>query len=112
MAIAAIDMEAGVLRFAGVGNITAMVYSRGGTHHLLSTEGIVGYQMRTPRETQRPWSPGDSLVMASDGLSARWNIARYPGLLQHRPELLASVLFRDFARTNDDATVLVAKDPR
>lgn len=112
MAVAAIDTLAGVALFAGVGNITAMIYTRAGTSHLLSTEGIVGYRMRTPRDVQRTWSAGDSLVLASDGLSSRWNIARYPGLLQRRPELLASVLFRDFARTSDDATVLVGKDPR
>jgi hypothetical protein len=37
---------------------------------------------------------------------------RYPGLLQRHGVLVASVLFRDFARTTDDATVVVARDLR
>lgn len=112
MAIAAIDIEAGVLLFAGVGNIAAAIHSGAGTNHLLSTEGIVGYQMRVVRDVHQPWRPGDALVLSSDGLSTRWNMARYPDLLQRSPGLVASVLFRDLVRGNDDATVVVAKDRR
>jgi hypothetical protein len=78
----------------------------------LSTEGIVGYQMRTVRGIQRPWAPGDSLVLSSDGLSGRWNFSRYPGLLQRTPVLIASVLFRDFSRDNDDATIVIGRSSR
>lgn len=112
MAVVAIDTEAGALSFAGVGNINATVYSPAGPSHLLSTEGIVGYQMRTVRGVERPWSAADTLVMCSDGLSGRWNLARYPGLLERHPVLVASVLLRDFSRGNDDATVLVARGAR
>jgi anti-sigma regulatory factor (Ser/Thr protein kinase) len=111
MAIAAIDVQGGLLSFAGVGNIGAVVCAAdGGTSHLLSTEGIVGYQMRTIRGMQRPWSRGDTLIMSSDGLSGRWNLLRYPELLARHPAVTASVLFRDFARDSDDATVLVARE--
>jgi anti-sigma regulatory factor (Ser/Thr protein kinase) len=112
MAVAAIDTQAGLIVFAGIGNIAAMVYGASGTHHLLSMEGIVGYQVRKFRDTQHPWQRNDTLVLGSDGLSARWNMARYPGLLERSPDLTASVLFRDFARNNDDATVVVARESR
>lgn len=112
MAVAAIDAQAGTLSFAGVGNIAGIVYSGGqAAGHLLSTEGIVGYQMRSVRGVERAWLRGDTLVLSSDGLSGRWNMARYPNLLQRLPVLVASVLFRDFARDNDDATVVVARGP-
>ncbi len=68
--------------------------------------------MRALRGLQREWTAGDALVMSSDGLSGRWTMARYPGLLERSADLLASVLFRDYARTGDDATVLVARDLR
>lgn len=112
MAVAAIDTVRGTLSFAGVGNIGATIYSPEGPGHLLSTDGIVGYQMRTVRQVERPWTAADTLVLSSDGLSGRWNFARYPGLLQRHPVLIASVLFRDFSRNNDDATVLVARSCR
>lgn len=112
MAVAAMDLEAGLLSFAGVGNIGAVVCSaEGATSHLLSTEGIVGYQMRTIRGMERPWSRGDTIILSSDGLSARWNLLRYPDLLSRHPMVTASVLFRDFARDTDDATVVVAREP-
>jgi anti-sigma regulatory factor (Ser/Thr protein kinase) len=112
MGIVAIDTEAGRFLYAGVGNIAGMVLSASGANHLLSTEGIVGHRVRTVQMVQRAWSAGDAVVLSSDGLSGRWNLARYPGLLYHHPLLAASVLFRDFARDTDDATVVVAKDLR
>jgi anti-sigma regulatory factor (Ser/Thr protein kinase) len=112
MAVVAIDQQAGRFLFAGVGNITGMVHSAQGVNHLLSTEGIVGYQMRTVRVVERTWSAGDSVVMSSDGLTTRWSLARYPGLLQRHAALIAAVLFRDHGADTDDATVVVAKDLR
>jgi anti-sigma regulatory factor (Ser/Thr protein kinase) len=113
MGVAAIDVDAGVLQFAGVGNIDATLYAAAESFPLTSTEGIVGYRMaKTSRIVERKWLPGSTLVMNSDGLSNRWHLTRYPGLLQRHPELIASVLFRDFARDTDDATIVVAKDLR
>ncbi|HEX2544402.1 MAG TPA: SpoIIE family protein phosphatase [Ramlibacter sp.] len=109
MGVAAIDADGGRVLFAGVGNIAGMVYSATDSHHLLSTEGIVGHNMRKVRVVERPWSRGDSIVLSTDGLSGRWNLARYPGLVHRHALLVASVLFRDFARNTDDATVIVAK---
>jgi len=112
MAVAAIDVEAGRLLFAGVGNISAVLYGDGASSHLLSVEGVVGYNARNMKLHERPWNDGCILVMASDGLSTRWNLARYPGLQQRHPALVAAVLHRDFARSTDDATVVVVRQAR
>ena len=53
------------------------------------------------------WDEGTTLVIASDGISATWDAAAYPGLVARSPQLLAGVLLRDFSRTSDDATILV-----
>jgi len=109
MAVAAVDPSAGKLLFSGVGNIAAAIYSGEQTRHLLSVEGVVGYQSRTLRMEEQPWHEGCTLILASDGVSTRWNLARYPGLLNRHPVLVASVIHRDFARDTDDSTLLVAK---
>jgi anti-sigma regulatory factor (Ser/Thr protein kinase) len=109
MAVAAIDCARGRISFAGVGNIAAAVYSGEATHHLLSVEGVVGYNARSLKMEEFPWTPESCVILSSDGMSTRWNLARYPGLLQRHPALVASVLHRDFARDSDDATLLVAK---
>jgi hypothetical protein len=48
--------------------------------------------------------------MASDGIGSRWDLAGYPGLAQRSPTLVAAVLYRDFQRGNDDATVVVLRE--
>ena len=110
MGVVAIDAKARQAVFAGVGNITGMLYAGGQPHHLLSIDGVVGYNMRTARDHVLPWAGDGVVIMASDGLSTRWNVARYPGLLARHPALIAAVLYRDFARDNDDATVAVAME--
>ncbi|MDB5733044.1 MAG: hypothetical protein JWQ03_2939 [Variovorax sp.] len=109
MALAKIDARAGTLRFSGVGNISAMVFDGQGVTRLVSTDGTVGYSLRTPRESEAAWTSGSTLVMNTDGLFSKWNLSAHPGLLSHHPALIAAVLHRDFARNTDDATVVVVK---
>ena len=47
--------------------------------------------------------------MHSDGLSTGTASTRYPGLAVRDPALIAGVLYRDFTRGHDDATVVVAE---
>ena len=109
MAVACIDATAQTLRFAGLGNISAVVHAPGATLRLGSTDGTVGYGVRKARESSVVWEPRSTLIMNTDGLSSRWNLSRHPGLLACHPVLIAAVLHREFARNTDDATVVVAQ---
>jgi hypothetical protein len=44
--------------------------------------------------------------MHTDGLGTRWSLDDYAGLLRRHPSVIAAVLYRDFSRNRDDATVL------
>ncbi|WP_133649546.1 SpoIIE family protein phosphatase [Paraburkholderia flava] len=109
MAVAMFDADKRVLSFAGVGNIVAIVTSGDSAQHLLSTDGTVGYNMRTVRPSEAPWAVGSVYIATTDGLSTRWNLTRHPGLVRRHPSLIANVLHRDFARDADDATIFVVK---
>ncbi|WGS55297.1 ATP-binding protein/SpoIIE family protein phosphatase (plasmid) [Paraburkholderia sp. D15] len=109
MAIAMFDAVNRTLSFAGVGNIVAIVTAGDDAQHLISTDGTVGYNMRTVRQREAPWTKGGVFIATTDGLSTRWNLSRHPGLVQRHPSLIASVLHRDFARDADDATIIVVK---
>ncbi len=109
LAIAEIDFEQQSVRFAGIGNIAASIFSFTEHRHLLSHNGTVGHEIRKIQEFSYPWYANGILIMHSDGLSAKWQIDRYPGLMQKHPSLIAGVLYRDFNRERDDVTVLVAK---
>ncbi|MBD2519349.1 SpoIIE family protein phosphatase [Nostoc sp. FACHB-973] len=109
LAIAEIDFEQQSVRFAGIGNIAASIFSFTEHHNLVSHNGIVGHEVRKIQEFSYPWYANGLLIMHSDGLGAKWRLDRYPGLSQKHPSLIAGVLYRDFNRERDDVTVLVAK---
>lgn len=110
MGVVAIDSQARAAVYAGVGNIVGVLHAGGALHHLLSIDGVVGYNMRAARDYALPWAADGAAILATDGLSTRWNITRYPGLMDRHPALVAAVLYRDFARDTDDATIAVAME--
>jgi anti-sigma regulatory factor (Ser/Thr protein kinase) len=95
--------------YAGVGNIMVRVYNAPEHVSPISTNGTLGARLGNLRVWTYPWATGATLIMASDGVSASWDIESYPGLLQRTPQLIAGILMRDYARDADDATVLVAR---
>lgn len=105
-----IDMLHEELLFAGIGNISAHLIGRHEKRQLVSHNGIVGSNMRKVQEFAAPWNGDSLLVLHSDGLTSRWNLADYPGLAQCHPAVVAGVLYRDFVRGRDDVTVLVLRD--
>jgi anti-sigma regulatory factor (Ser/Thr protein kinase) len=110
VAVACIDPDAGKVEAAGIGNIAGSIEGRAGRHHLVSHNGIVGSNMRKVQQFRSPWSAGATLLMHSDGLSTRWNLDLYPGLVLRHPALIASVLYRDFGRRRDDVTIVVVRE--
>lgn len=112
MAVLALDTAANTAVFSGVGNIMAVILQDEGSEHLLSIEGIAGYNLRKVRSQTAAWKANAVVILNTDGLSGRWNLVKYPGLLARHPSLIASVLFRDHARDTDDATIVVAKGMR
>ncbi|MGE0130788.1 MAG: SpoIIE family protein phosphatase [Blastocatellales bacterium] len=96
------------VRFAGVGNIAARIVNGGKAQHLISLNGIAGYQAEIQEYTYH-WSAHSALIVHTDGLFTQWDTGDYPGLSASHPALIAAVLHRDFNRGLDDATILVAK---
>jgi anti-sigma regulatory factor (Ser/Thr protein kinase) len=109
--VAVRDERAAVVRFAGIGNISAVVVTGEERRHLVSHSGIVGHEYRKAAEFAQPWQAQSVLVLHSDGVGTHWDLGRYPGLQSHDPSLIAGVLYRDFTRGRDDATVVVLKEP-
>ena len=97
-----------VLNYAGAGNIVAAICSGGKTRSLVSMNGTVGHSLAKIQQFSYPLPPESALILHSDGLATRWNVEQYPGLASRHPALMAGVLFRDFCRKRDDATILVS----
>jgi len=110
MAVAVVDTAKNLLRFAGIGNIAGAIVNKERPRHLVSHNGIVGHQYRHLSEFTYPWTKEAVLVLHSDGIRSQWDLSAYPGLLSRDSSLIAGVLFRDFTRGRDDATIVVVKD--
>jgi anti-sigma regulatory factor (Ser/Thr protein kinase) len=110
VAISEVDLETRVVRFAGLGNVSARLVAAGRVRHLVSHNGTAGHAARRIDEFTYPWAPGDRLVMHTDGLATQRDLAAYPGLMERHPTLVAAVLYRDFTRGRDDAAVVVARE--
>ena len=112
VSVAAIDTLREELLYAGVGNIAAHVYNGDGSgrRQLVSHNGIVGSNLRKVQEFATPWPPGSILILHSDGLATRWDLATYAGIFQCHPRIIAALLYRDFVRGRDDLSVVVVRD--
>jgi hypothetical protein len=109
VSVAEIDPQASALNYSGLGNIGASILSQRETKSLVSHNGIAGHEMRKIQEFAYDWRSDCRLVMHSDGISARWDLARYPGLALRDPSVVAGVIYRDFSRGRDDALVVVVR---
>jgi anti-sigma regulatory factor (Ser/Thr protein kinase) len=109
VSVAEILHDKRVLNYAGAGNIVAAICSGGKTRSMVSMNGTVGHSVGKIQQFSYPWEPESMLIMHSDGLATKWNVEQYPGLASRHPALLAGVLFRDFCRKRDDATILVSQ---
>jgi len=107
--LADVHPEDRIVRFVGVGNISGVVIEPSRRRNMVSHNGTVGSEVRKIQEFEYPWFDDATLVMCSDGISTRWSLDPYPGLIRRHPSLLAAVLYRDYGRGTDDSTVVVVR---
>lgn len=110
VAVSKIDPGNTRLTFAGIGNISVCVSYTDSSRHLVSHNGIVGSNLRKLQEFSESWDSDALLIAHSDGINTRWNLDLYPELRYCHPGLIAAVIYRDFSRERDDATVVVIRE--
>ena len=108
-AIADLNHSQELMRYTGVVNISATICVDGTTRQAVSNNGTLGHVAQNFREYSYPLVHDAILVMHSDGVSARWSLDLYPGLRQRTPLVIGATIYRDYSRSRDDATVLVAR---
>ena len=108
-ALGVVQVRGQVAWFAGLGNIAASILSDGSRKSMVSVPGIAGHQARTIRQFEYQVPPGAAVVLHSDGITSRWEIAALPGVASKDPLLIAAVLLAEAGIHRDDAGVLVLK---
>lgn len=108
-AVAEIRPQEKVLTYAGIGNISAVVLTANASRSLVSHNGTLGMVTSRIQEFRSPWTADSILVLHSDGLQSKWDLASYAGLIARHPAVIGGALLRDFRRKRDDASVVVVK---
>lgn len=111
LSLAAFDARAGLMTWAGIGNVEGVII-RDGTDRpstrsgLITIGGIVGGEAPETRPQQLPIERGDVIVFATDGVRREFIEQIDP----HRPpdEMARELLVRN-AKGSDDALVLVVR---
>jgi hypothetical protein len=94
----------------GVGNVECVLIRAGhaapARESVMLRGGVVGYSLPPLRASVFPYSQGDTLIFATDGVR--------PGFVaglswSERPQQAADRILADFGKGNDDALVLVAR---
>lgn len=109
IALARFDADQRLVRFIGIGNIAGALVSDGKCHRMVSQNGIAGHPAARIREFTYPYTGTPTVILHSDGLSAKWSLDAYPGLPTSHPSLIAGVLFRAHRRGRDDACIAVIR---
>ncbi|MCT7661462.1 SpoIIE family protein phosphatase [Mycobacterium deserti] len=112
MTLARIDFDTDTMSWIGIGNVAANLVAKGPTGAEMRSSvflagGIVGYRMPQPLLTHQVGiTPGDLLVVASDGISARY----VDSIDFSAPATeIAQQILADHSREVDDALVLAAR---
>jgi serine phosphatase RsbU (regulator of sigma subunit) len=108
MASLLIDTRQGSVQYAGIGNVTTRIIGKENIYPL-PRGGIVGYNMPQVKEHTFPYKNGDLILMHTDGIISRINSELLLSLLNLDEQKIAEELFKQYARDEDDATLLVAR---
>jgi anti-sigma regulatory factor (Ser/Thr protein kinase) len=108
--VARIDFETRTVRYAGIGNVGGVISGPEEVRQMVSMPGIAGHNARNVREFTYAWPQRSLVLLYSDGLGSHWSLDTYPGLAWRDPALIAGVLYRDWSRGRDDATIVAIRE--
>ena len=106
--VCALDSASGRLEYAGTGNTTLRRFGRPDTR-LVSQDGVLGQNMRTPRPQTLQLEAGDVVILHTDGVRERFSSEDYPGLAQQAPKDVVRTIVERFGKDYDDAACIALR---
>jgi phosphoserine phosphatase RsbX len=111
MSLASFRAYDSAMSWVGVGNVGAVLLRRreasGQRDEALAVRGgVVGFQLPPLRAETLSVSPGDTLIMATDGIRDAFTTGI---VMEHSPQEIAESILVRFATGSDDAHVMVVR---
>ena len=104
------DLLNGQCEILGVGNISCKIFSAGEMKNVMSYNGIIGHNIpNTMTSHSIPTKDFKYIILCSDGIKSRWDIAKYPSIQRYDPVIIAAAIYKDFNRQTDDTSVVIIK---
>ena len=106
--LCALDAVAGRLEYAGIGNTTLRRFGMPDTR-LVSHDGVLGQNMRTPRPQTLQLEAGDLIILHTDGVRDRFSSDDCPGVFHQPPKEVVRTIVERFGKDYDDAACIAVR---
>jgi negative regulator of sigma-B (phosphoserine phosphatase) len=106
--LCAFDTGAGSLTYAGTGNTVLRRFGATDTR-LVSLDGVLGQNMRTPMAQTLALEDGDVILLHTDGVHDRFSTADFPGVLRESPEWVVRTVVERHGKGYDDAACVAVR---
>ncbi|MBA3683191.1 MAG: SpoIIE family protein phosphatase [Bacteroidetes bacterium] len=108
--VASLDYASKQWQVCGVGNIATRLQRGLEYKNYISNNGIIGLNIPTRLENNLlEMEKFQQMIFCSDGIKTNWDLTKYPSILKYDPMILAAALYKEYARLNDDMTILIVK---
>ncbi|TIH12984.1 stage II sporulation protein E [Marinifilum sp. JC120] len=108
-ALCRLNLDTGRMDYTGVGNICTRVFGGIDNFRFVPSDGVVGYHLPTLLVKYVSLSPGDVVMLYSDGIKESFEEFECPGLLVGSAEDIAGRVFSHFYKGDDDGSCLVVR---
>ena len=106
--LAFLETATGIITYVGMGNTVARILGGTGAS-LVSRDGIVGGNSRTPRLVTAKLDRRDILLMYTDGVRSYFAQSDYPQVLSDTARTIAQRVVERFGKEHDDASCIAAR---
>lgn len=103
-----LDAECLDFTFVQIGDVHGKVFGPR-RRTLVGQAGMLGHAIRTPNIRSETLFAGDALVLCTDGISKRYDLAEIQGHRTIPADALARQIVKQFGKDHDDATCIVVR---
>lgn len=106
--LCAVEAASGRASYVGTGNTVLRRFGKTETR-LVSQDGVLGQNMRTPRPQTLQLDSDDLVLLYTDGVRDRFSSDDYPGVFHHPPGEVVRTLISRFGKVHDDAACIALR---